>query len=121
MAVLLLLLGCALGGADTGDGACARVPPLDWDNFGHGFMTKHCTGCHSSLLPAELREGAPVGVDFDTYQDVLDQSDRILARSVGDAPTMPPGGGPTEEERARLAEWLACEVAADQAALGGAE
>lgn len=30
---------------------------------------------------------------------------------------MPPGGGPSEEERARLGEWLDCQVAADIEAL----
>ena len=35
------------------------------ENFGEGFVTKHCTGCHSSLLPEGMREEAPVGVRID--------------------------------------------------------
>jgi uncharacterized membrane protein len=58
------------------------------------------------------RHDAPLGVDFDTYQGVLDHADRIAVRD-GDG-TMPPGGGPSEEEHARLAEWIACGVAADR-------
>lgn len=118
--VLLFLLACGLfGGDDSGNPACGREPPLTWANFGEGFMTKHCTGCHSSLLPEPMREGAPVGVDFDTYAAVLDWAPRIEATALGEAPAMPPGGGPGADELALLEEWLACEVAADRAALGG--
>ena len=70
--------------------------------------------CASS---GDARKGAPIGVDFNTYAGVLEFSDRIGARSLWDTPTMPPGGGPDLEERARLEEWLQCEVAADRAAL----
>lgn len=123
-ALFLLLVGCDLlpfggGGEDTG--ACSREPPLTWANFGAGFTQKHCLACHSSLLPAELREGAPMGVDFDTYEAVIQWRDRIDARSVPADGGMPPGGGPSEEERALLAEWLACEVAEDAAQLEGGE
>lgn len=114
--MILLLLACALfGPEDSADRTCGRNPPLTWANFGEGFMTKHCTGCHSSLLPENLREEAPLGVDFDTYQGVLDWAPRIEARSLGEAPDMPPGGGPGAEELVLLAEWLTCEVAADRA------
>lgn len=123
-ALCLLFAGCDLlpfggGGEDTG--ACSREPPLTWGNFGEGLITKHCLGCHSSLMPAEMREGAPVGVDFDTYEAVIQWRDRIDVRSVPDDGGMPPGGGPSEEERAMLGEWLACEVAEDAAMLEGGE
>ena len=109
-----LMAGCAPEPEDTG---CAHDPPLSWENFGHGIVTRHCLGCHSALLPAEKREGAPVGIDFDTYGDVLSRADRIAARSTGEGASMPPGGGPTEPERLLLAEWLQCGVAADRARL----
>lgn len=111
------LAACLPSVEDTGHGACTHVPPLDYPNFGQAFMDKHCAGCHSSLLPEGRRVGAPVGVDFDTYAAVLQWHERVAARALGDAPTMPPGGGPSDEERALLAEWLACEVARDAALL----
>lgn len=111
---IFLLLGCA-GEADTA--SCDREPPLSYDSFGQSFMGKNCTGCHSSLLPSSHREGAPAGVDFDTYAGVLEWADRIEARSVGEGASMPPGGGPTEDERVLLAEWLECGVFPDVAAL----
>lgn len=118
--MLLLLLGCGLLGADdTAGAACERDPPLTWENFGEALMTRHCTGCHSSLLPESLREGAPMGVDFDTYAGVLAWADRVRARSTGPEPDMPPGGGPSAEEVRLLTEWLDCAVADDLAALEG--
>lgn len=112
--VLALGLGACSGvGGDTG-GECDRSPPLSWHNFGQGFMGKHCTGCHSSLLPESHREGAPTSVNFDTYSDVVSQSERVAARALGAEPTMPPGGGPSAAEQALLAEWLRCGVADDE-------
>lgn len=120
-ALALLLLACGDADDDSGvaAGDCDRAPALTYDNFGKGFMDTHCAGCHSSLYPEDLREGAPLGVDLDTYAGVLDWHERVGARALGDSPTMPPGGGPSDEERARLAEWLACGVAEDAAALEG--
>ena len=114
LVLVALFPACALFGADdSGGGPCGRSPALSWDNFGDGFMTKHCTGCHSSLLPEGMREGAPTSVNLDTYADVIQWADRVDARAVGDDADMPPGGGPSADERARLAEWLTCAVAAD--------
>jgi len=117
MILIPALWACAGAGSDTAVAAqseaerCDRVPALSYSNFGQQLMDTHCAGCHSSLLPEDLREGAPLGVDLDTYSGVLLWADRIAARSLGDAPTMPPGGGPEDDERARLDEWLACSVA----------
>ncbi|HCH62581.1 MAG: hypothetical protein CL927_18585 [Deltaproteobacteria bacterium] len=99
---------------------CRDNPPLDWDNFGKGHMDKHCNGCHSVLIPEYQRQGAPAGVDFNTYGDVLAWRERIVARgtrAVLDEPTMPPGGGPSDEELSNVLEWLDCEVAKDKTAL----
>ena len=115
-------------GVDKSDSAgvdgpdCSRTPALTWDNFGKGHMDKHCNGCHSVLIPEYQRQGAPGGVDFNTYGDVLEWHDRIIARGtrdVLDEPTMPPGGGPSDLELQMLLEWLECETALDKAALAG--
>lgn len=120
-----LLLGAC--GEKAGDSAvdaadCDRSPPLTWDNYGKGHMDKHCNGCHSVLIPEAQRQDAPIGVDFNAYVDVIEWRERIRARGTTadqDAPTMPPGGGPSEQELAMLLEWLDCEVAADAAAVAG--
>ena len=105
-----LWMACSLGGSDTaGSEACDREPPLTWENFGEGYLGLHCNGCHSSLLPAGQRGGAPLGMDFDTWDDVVLHHDRIYNRALVDF-DMPPGGGPTDEDLAMFTEWLACEV-----------
>ncbi|MDP2308985.1 MAG: hypothetical protein Q8P18_23380 [Pseudomonadota bacterium] len=108
--LLALLGGCTgdAGGADTG--VCGHEPALTWANFGQGWMDKHCIGCHSSLLRVDQRNDAPVGVDLDTWEDAVTWGERIGARSLGEGATMPPGGGPSEEERRLLSEWLECAV-----------
>lgn len=125
LVTILVVLGAGCGDKTEDSAAvstadCDRSPPLDWDNFGKGLMDKHCNGCHSVLVPEAQRQGAPTGVDFNTYADVIEWRERIRARATTaelDTPTMPPGGGPGPEELALLEEWLACEVALDAEAL----
>lgn len=95
--------------------SCLRDPPLDWENFGKGHMDKHCNGCHSSYLRPELRNEAPVGVDFDTYEMTVDWADRVWERGHVQR-SMPPGGGPGPDELQRFQEWMICDVLRDYAA-----
>lgn len=114
LAVLCLVLSSCGSGGDSAGLVCAeRDPHLTYDNFGKGFISKHCVGCHSSLIAGNQRKGAPPGVDLDTYLGVVTWAYRVEARSLGDSPGMPPGGGPSESERARLEEWLSCQVLRD--------
>ena len=118
--VVFLLGGCAAGTSDTGaaaDSLC-REPALSYANFGEGFMDKHCNGCHSSYLPDGSRGGAPVGVDMDSYPSVMEWVHRVDARATGEAPTMPPGGGPEPVEVQQLEEWLNCAVWDDATRMG---
>jgi uncharacterized membrane protein len=110
LSVLLAALAGCTGAPAADTGACGHAPALTWANFGQGWMDKHCVGCHSSLLREDQRNGAPVGVDLDTWEDAVLWGDRIAARSVGDDADMPPGGGPSAEERRLLEEWLECAV-----------
>lgn len=113
-----LLLGLAAlsftpacdGKNDTADDFCGREPALTYENFGKGFMAKHCAGCHSTLNPSGHRKGAPPGVDLDTYAGVKQWAYRTEVRALAAEPDMPPGGGPGPDELARLDEWLNCSV-----------
>lgn len=114
--MLLVLLACASGG-DTAY-SCDRDPPLTYETFGEGFVSKHCTGCHGSLVRDADRNGATQGVDLDTYGNVLVFAERFEARVLDpEVPEMPPGGGPTEEELRMLQEWLTCSVYPDKESL----
>ena len=81
---------------------------LDYDNFGAPFVINWCRGCHSSAVPAGMRQKAPLDANFDTIAQVRTWGDKIAARATGTTPNMPPAGGPSEQERQLLAEWLAC-------------
>ena len=99
---------------DTGPWSSLKERPcpedsfLTYDAFGGPFMITWCNGCHSVDLPDGMRQGASLGVDFDTVEDIRRHATRIWARSGDDNITMPPIGGPDEDERALLGEWLAC-------------
>ncbi|HEX5059937.1 MAG TPA: hypothetical protein VFV99_11285 [Kofleriaceae bacterium] len=81
---------------------------LDYDNFGAPFVINWCRGCHSDAVPAGMRQKAPLDANFDTLAQVRTWSQKIATRATGTTPNMPPAGGPTEQERQLLAEWLAC-------------
>ena len=87
---------------------CPEDSVLSSENFGAPFMLTHCTGCHHSSLPASERAGAPLAIDFDTIDRVRMHAPRVWARAADHNATMPPLGGPPQEERTRLGEWLAC-------------
>lgn len=91
---------------DTDVDPCADAPAVTYNNFGRGFVTESCQGCHASTAPN--RFGAPVEVVFDTVEDCWKRAERILARSASDTPTMPPQGGVFPDDRARLRWWLTC-------------
>ena len=87
---------------------CPKGSFLHWENFGEPFVRSWCTGCHSSQLTEERREEAPVDVNLDSLEGIREHMDRMWTRAADQNATMPPAGGPGEEERALLGEWLAC-------------
>ncbi len=92
--------------ADTGGDICDDVPVVTYANFGSSFITHNCQGCHAST--SQNRNGAPQDVIFDSVDEVWGWSDRILERTTGDDPSMPPMGGPDDDERTKLGWWLRC-------------
>lgn len=109
MILLILALACAdkaddSAPLDTSD--CESLPVVNYANFGEGFITHYCQGCHASTAPN--RYDAPEAVTFDTVEDVWAQSARILARAAVDPPTMPPAGGTSEDDRTKLRWWFTC-------------
>ena len=104
MIVLVLALACATE-ADTG---CDDAAPVTWNNFGHGFMTTYCVGCHS-VENTDRRYGAPTGVDFDTEDDAIEWAARTRVRVLEDS-DMPVGGGVYAADLELLDTWLRCEL-----------
>ena len=93
---------------------CSPGSTATYENFGKAFMASYCLGCHSAELTGDARLGAPPGRDFDTLEQIRADADMIdehAAAGPGMVNTeMPPAGGPapTDPERERLGEWLAC-------------
>jgi hypothetical protein len=97
---------------------CPPDNVLTWRSFGAGFLLTWCTGCHASGLPDAERQGAPTGVDFDTYAAYKPLERLVYERAVLEAHTaatnpaaaspMPPAGVVPEADRRRLAQWIAC-------------
>jgi hypothetical protein len=91
-----------------GERPCPSKSRLDYENFGGPFFLDWCAGCHSSILDADHRQGAPAAINFDTIDDIRAHSDRIWARAADQNDGMPPIGGPPGALRSELGEWLAC-------------
>ena len=98
--------GDDMPGDDGGGDPCA-TSYLTYESFGEPFVTNWCRSCHSSEVPLDMRQTAPEDVNFDDLDDVRGFADRINFRA-GEQKTMPPAGGPSDEERALLVEWIGC-------------
>ncbi len=117
VACVVSISGC--GGPSDGPTQSVCPPPSDslltYDNFGKAFMRKYCVQCHAATVSGQARNMAPAGSDFDTLEGIKARLPNIDAwAAAGPAFTnrlMPPKGEyakPTDEERQKLGEWLAC-------------
>ncbi len=87
---------------------CPPDNKTTYANTGAPILLSWCVSCHSSHVPASQRQGAPVGVDFDTIEGITDHLERIYARSGDANVTMPPVDAMSADERTRLGDWIAC-------------
>lgn len=99
------------GSADADLSVC-ETSELTYAAFASAFMDTYCNDCHSSSLNPGQRRGAPVGVDFDTYELIVERADRVLIRT-SISQNMPPSNSPQPSnlEREQLAEWINCGLA----------
>jgi uncharacterized membrane protein len=98
--------------------ACPTSSALTFRSFGDGFLRTWCTGCHSSSLPEDQRQGAPGDVNFDSGARYKPHAQAVYERAVLEAHAaaadpksaspMPPAGVVPEADRRRLSEWIAC-------------
>jgi uncharacterized membrane protein len=122
----LVAAGAASCGSDSAPGetgkasgaVCPAGSTLTYDSFGRDFMKKYCTRCHAASVMGDMRNGAPADHNFDTFASIfllavhIDEHAAAGPASVNTA--MPPSDPkPTEEERRKLGEWLACETSDD--------
>jgi uncharacterized membrane protein len=104
-ALFVVLAACASEPMPIEDMPCpTQGTELTYDTFGKYFMSAYCNHCHSTS-----HAGAPSGYKFDTLEQVRQHAARIFIRAAGPNVTMPPGpDDPSEVQRDKLAEWLAC-------------
>ena len=128
----LALAGAASCGGDDdhgheGEGSGAICPSgstLTYDNFGRNFVSTYCTRCHSSLLSGAARQGAPGDHNFDSFAGIFTMANHIDAEAAAGPNAvnnaMPPSDPkPSDDERRKLGEWLACETKEDDGGGGG--
>jgi uncharacterized membrane protein len=105
VALAVCVAALAACGADTNPDCVHSF--LRYDNFGAPFMANWCRSCHSAALPDDMRQQAPVEINFDTLSEVRAWQ-LAIERSTAQTASMPPAGGPSAAERAMLVEWLRC-------------
>ncbi len=104
------------GEGATSGAACPPDSALTYETFGQAFMSSYCTECHASSRRGVRRQGAPSDHDLDTLEGVRETEAGHIDESAAAGPAhvntaMPPasfGRQPSEDERRKLGEWLAC-------------
>jgi hypothetical protein len=95
----------ALGMSGSG-AACPTGSTLTYDSFGKAFFTSYCLRCHGAFSLGDMVSFASI--------DNIRAASRIIDGRAGFGPkamneSMPPSDPkPTDDERTKLAEWLAC-------------
>ena len=116
--LVLALAACTdeVVGRDTGS-TCPPSDKPDYANFGESFFAAYCTTCHSQTRTGADRHDAPAAIDFDTRSLLREHTSNIDKQAAWGPSAhntlMPPSGEaaqPTEAERIRLGEYIACEV-----------
>jgi hypothetical protein len=117
---LVLVALAACGGDPQGEDTGSTCPPVDppsYASFGQAFMQTYCLDCHSQTKLGDDRNGAPVTIDFDTRSLVRENTSKIDKQAAFGPKAknrlMPESGHdpvPSDAERVRLGEYIACEI-----------
>lgn len=109
--VLSSLVACSSG--TSTQATCNSDGALTYAAFGQPFFKSYCLRCHSASVTGAARKGSPADHNFDTVDEIRGLSEHI-DQYAGGGPAgvnvkMPTDGPkPTEEERRKLSQWLAC-------------
>ena len=73
----------------------------------NNIITYRCTVCHSNNPTFVGFEEPPLGINFETKEDILKNISKIKSQSI-DSDIMPPGNltGMTEDERNKIKLWI---------------
>ena len=104
-ALVALLLCCGTKNDPVGGSTADNLPDtVTYAEHIRPLLETTCTGCHASAREGADRNGAPTGVDFDTYANIALWAERANARIQ--AGSMPPSGGLDSDDRALFQKWV---------------
>ncbi len=106
-ALILFLLTIACGEKidPVGSGDFINPEKVTYTNDMAEIFPDNCLRCHSTNIQGAERNGAPVDVNFNTYELAKDNATRANARVQ--AGTMPPDSGPLSDSlKAIFQQWI---------------
>ena len=68
------------------------------------LLDRHCIGCHASYRSGPNRSGAPINVNYDTYEEAAASASAGNTRVQ--AGSMPPSGPLSRAERELFQQWV---------------
>ena len=86
-------------------GRCNPDNSTNWSDV-EPLFAMHCIDCHSSALDASMRQGAPIGVDYDTAETARLNSDMTWQMIATER--MPLQDSVPHEEALLIWDWLSC-------------
>jgi uncharacterized membrane protein len=107
MALYAVMSFGAATGSNAVENSSASSAPVTFEEARH-VIDRRCAACHSEHPSDMTFGGAPVGVMFDTPDQIVARAARIRERALVTR-TMPPGNKTniTDPERAILGRWIA--------------
>ena len=96
----LLAIGC--GGGSSG-ATCPTGSTVTYDNFGRQFFATYCDRCHAMGTRPAYNNLAAIRADSTRIDLQAAAGDNSINVAMPES-----GAAPTEAERRRLGEWLAC-------------
>jgi mono/diheme cytochrome c family protein len=82
---------------------------LTYENFGRAFFEQRCVSCHGGGGGGASHSHSYSSRAYVTLPLIQSDRENIRKNATGANPPMPPGpNDPSEDERAKLSEWLAC-------------
>ena len=96
--ILAIAISCGSSGGGSTGATCPSGSTLTYASFGKAFMDSYCVSCHQKFSSQDGIKGDTAAID-----------ERTGSGPNGTNTSMPQSGAaPTDAERAKLSEWLAC-------------